>query len=134
MAQTNQVLKEALAALEQLPLKLQRQLAERVLATTVAAEETLIVRFQQLSALKRARLTELMDKNNEGRLTRAEKPELCRLSEEVDRVTLSNSKALARVLHPELFNAAGQPVRSRMRGALKSASVRHRAKRRVDQK
>ena len=134
MAQTNQILKDALAVVEQLPIKLQRQLAERVLAATVAEEETLVVRFQRLSALKQARLTELMDKNNEGRLTRAEKPELRRLSEAVDQVTLVNSKALARVLHPEVFNAAGKPVRNRLRGALNSVPVKHQAKRRVDQK
>jgi len=132
MKRTNPALKVALAAVEQLPPKLQRQLAEQVLTSTTSQEDLLVVYLHRLPASKQTRLKELMDKNNEGQLTVAEQSELKRLGERVDELVLANSKALARVLRPELFDERGQPVKRRLRLALKATSVRHNgAKRRA---
>jgi hypothetical protein len=115
----DQSLSVALAAAQQLPLKLQRQLAEQLITTTAAEENLTVVYLQRLSPRKQARLAELMDKSNEGQLNKAERSELKRLGAEVDRMLLVNSQALARALRPELFDKRGQPVRSRFRTALK---------------
>jgi hypothetical protein len=64
MSQTNQALEVALAAAQQLPLKLQRQLAERLMAATAPEENTIAVYLHRLSPHKQARLADLMDKNN----------------------------------------------------------------------
>lgn len=104
MAMNNQALKVALAAVEQLPVKLQRQLAEHVLLTT-AEEDLVVVYFKQLSTADESRLQDLMDKNNDGQLTPAERAELKRLGAKADQIMLENSKALARASRPELFKA-----------------------------
>ena len=122
MNQSNQALKVALAAARQLPLKLQRQLAERLIAATAPDENTIVVYLQRLSPQKQARLAKLMDKNNEGRLSEAEQLELKRLGSEVDRMLLANSHALARALRPELFDERGRPIKSRFRQALSESS------------
>ena len=121
MKRTNQALKVALAAVEQLPPKLQRQLAEQVLAATTLGEELLVVYLQQLPAPAQARLAELMDKNNEGHLAPAERSELRRLGAKADEITVANSKTLARVLRPELFDERGRPIKGRLRAALGTA-------------
>jgi len=119
---SNQALKVTLAAARQLPLKLQRQLAERLIAATAPDENTIVVYLQRLSPQKQARLAKLMDKNNEGRLSEAEQLELKRLGSEVDRMLLANSHALARALRPELFDERGRPIKSRFRQALSESS------------
>jgi hypothetical protein len=123
MSQLNQALKVALAAVEQLPVKLQRQLAEQVLVRT-ADEYLAVVYLKRLSSADQARLQELMDKNNEGLLTRAERLELRRLGAKVDKIMLENSKSLARATRPELFDEKGKPIKSRIRAALKSDSLK----------
>ncbi len=122
MAQSNQALKVALAAVEQLPLSLQRKLAEQVLVSIAGREGTLIVRFQRLPAVKQARMAELMDKNDDGNITRSELLELKQLNEEVSRIVLANSKTLAQILRPELFDERGQPIKSRNKAASKSSA------------
>jgi hypothetical protein len=113
MTQNNQALKVALAAAQQLPTKLQKQLAERLMKATAPEKNTVAVYLQRLSLSKQARLTKLMDKNNEGRLSQAEQIELQRLGSEVDQMLLTNSQALARALRPELFDEQGKPVKHR---------------------
>ncbi|MCI0691699.1 hypothetical protein L0337_06775 [candidate division KSB1 bacterium] len=107
-----------MAAVEQLPRKQQRQLTERLIATTVLQENTTVVFLRRLSPLKQARLAELMDKNNNERLNRTERLVLQRLGSEVDQILLANSRALAQALRPELFNERGRPIKHRFRHAL----------------
>lgn len=113
-----------MAAVEQLPRKQQRQLAERLIATTVLQENTTVVFLRRLSPQKQTRLAELMDKNNNERLNRTERLELQRLGSEVDQILLANSHALAQALRPELFNKRGHPIISRFRQALNAPKFR----------
>lgn len=124
MNQTDQALKVVLAAARQLPPKLQRQLVERLITANLPDENTIVVYFQRLSPQKQARLAKLMDKNNEGWLSRAEQLELKRLGFEVDQMLLANSHALAHALRPELFDKRGRPVKNRFRQALSEPSSR----------
>jgi hypothetical protein len=118
MNQTNPALKVALAAAEQLPPKLKKQLTERLIAATVLKENITVVYLRRLPPQKQVRLAELMDKNNEGRLSRTERLELEQLGSEVDEMLLENSHALARALRPELFDERGRPIKSHFRYAL----------------
>jgi hypothetical protein len=104
MAQDNQALNVALAAAQQLSPKQQKQLAERLISSAMSDQRTTVVYLQRLSPQKQARLTILMDKHNEGRLSQAERRELQRLGSEVDEHMLVNSQALAKALRPELFD------------------------------
>jgi hypothetical protein len=124
MTQSNQALKVALAAAQQLPPKLQKQLAEWLMRAAISDKNTVVVYLQRLSPHKQARLTKLMDKNTEGRLSQAEQLELQRLGAEVDQVLLANSHALARALRPELFDERGRPMKHRFRQALSESSFR----------
>lgn len=134
MPNGNQALKVALAAVEQLPINLQRQLAEQVLLD-VASDEVLIVHLRRLSPDENARLQALMDKNNDGLLTKSEQQELERLGAKVDELMLENSRLLARVKRPELFDENGDPIKRRIQNALKtSAAKRHGAKRKMAQR
>jgi hypothetical protein len=81
----------------------------------VPGENIVAVYLRRLSRQKQARLTELMDKNNEGRLSRSERSELKRLGFEVDRMLLANSQALAHALRPELFDDQGRLMMRRFR-------------------
>lgn len=135
MAQGNQALKVALAAVEKLPVKLRLELAERVMESVRDGEETLLIRFKWLSAKKQARLQELLDKNNEGVLTPAQKSELERLVEEHDEIVLHNSEAMTRISNPELFDKKGRPVKSRIKAALKALDAKgNRTHRRAEKK
>lgn len=127
MSQANQALTDAIAAAERLPLKLQRHLAEQLLAKTTRKHTTVTIRLQRLPDEQQTRLAELMDKCNEGRLSSSEQTELTRLGSEVDELMLANSAALARALRPELFDAKGRPVTSRLRHAAgqQSSKVGH---------
>jgi hypothetical protein len=129
MSQRNQALKVALAAVEQLPVNLQRQLAEQVLQT-VAADEVLVVPLQRLTPAENTRLHELMDKNNDGLLTKAERQELEQLGAKVDGIMLENSKLLAFIARPELFDEAGNPIKRRLRAAVKASAAKQNGKRR----
>ncbi|HEV8711373.1 MAG TPA: hypothetical protein VGX03_00900 [Candidatus Binatia bacterium] len=129
MTQDSQALKVALAAAQQLPPKLQKQLAERLMRATTPDKNTVVVSLQRLSPHKQVRLTKLMDKNNEGRLSQAEQLELKRLGTEVDQMLWANSQALARALRPELFDKRGRPMKHRFRQALDESSFRRAAPR-----
>jgi hypothetical protein len=124
MSQTNQALTEAIAAVERLPLKLQRELAERLFAKTARERAAVTVRLKQLPHEKQTRLSELLDKSNEGKLSRSEKTELKRLGSELDGVMFANSVALARAVRPELFDAKGRPQRARIHKAIETQSTR----------
>jgi hypothetical protein len=123
--QTDHALRVAMAAVEQLPRKQQRQLTERLIATTVLQENTTVLFLQRLSPQKQARLAELLDKNNDERLNRKERLELQRLALEVDQILLANSHALAQALRPELFDKRGRLIKSRFRQTLNAPSFRH---------
>jgi len=56
MTQNNQALKVALAAAQQLPPKLQRQLAEQLIMTTMPEKSAVVVYLQRLSPQKQTRL------------------------------------------------------------------------------
>ncbi|HMV50445.1 MAG TPA: hypothetical protein PLD20_04675 [Blastocatellia bacterium] len=129
MPQGNQALKVAMAAVEQLPANLQRQLAEQVLQS-VGTDDLLVVRFQRLSPAETKRLQELMDGNNDGLLTTSERLELERLSGKVDEMMLENSKRLARATRPELFDENGNPVEARLKAAAKSLSAKRNGEKR----
>ena len=124
MTQNNHALQVALAAARQLPPKLQQQLAEQLMKATMPDKRTTVVYLQRLSPQKQARLVKLLDKNNEGRLSRAEQLELQRLGSEVDQMLLANSHALARALRPELFDERGRPMKNRFRQALREPALR----------
>ncbi len=112
-------MKVAVAAAERLPLDLRRRLAEQLLAGSTPDAPIITVSLRRLSPAKRDRLATLMDKNNTGRLTRAEQREIDRLGREVDHLLLANSQALARSARPELFDERGRPVQSRLRQVLR---------------
>lgn len=118
MNENDAALNVALAAAKQLPLKLQRQLAERLMRASAPEENTVVVYLRRLPPQKQARLAQLMDKSNEGRLSQAERVELQRIGSEVDQMLLMNSQSLARALRPELFDEQGRPIKSRFRQAL----------------
>lgn len=127
MSQANQALTDAIAAAERLPLKLQRHLAEHLLAKTARKHTTVTIRLQRLLHEQQTRLADLMDKCNEGKLSPSEQTELTSIGSEVNELTLANSVVLARALRPELFDAKGRPVKSRIRQAAgqQSSKVGH---------
>jgi hypothetical protein len=114
----------ALAAAERLPLKLRRQLAERLLSSAATKQNSITIHLRRLPENKHARLAELMDKNCESALTSSEQAELKALGDEVDETMLSNSIALARAARPELFDAKGRLIRRRFRHAVGTTSRR----------
>lgn len=150
MAHPNEALRAALAAAERLPLKLRRQLAERLLSSAAtkqnsqliterdsgrskglnsqdianSAKENITIHLRRLPENKQSRLAELMDKNCESALTSSEQAELKALGDEVDETMLSNSIALARAARPELFDAKGRLIRRRFRHAADRPSRR----------
>ena len=124
MIQNHQALKVALAAVQQLPTKLQQQLAEQLLRELRPEKNTVVMSLQRLSQQKQDRLARLMDKHNDGRLSQAEQKELQQLGVEVDRCLLANSQALARALRPELFDERGRPLKRRFQQSLKDPSFR----------
>lgn len=129
MAQPNEALRVALAAVERLPLKQQRQLAEQLLASGGSKKASVTVRLRRLPQNKQLRLAELMDKNSEGTLTAFERAELKALGKLVDDAMLSNSLALARAGRPELFDAKGRPVKRRLQQAISKRSKREKTRR-----
>lgn len=130
----NQVLKEVMAVAEKLPVKQQQKLAVQLLAKSVDTENSVVLYLKRLSSQKQTRLTELMDKNNEGKISKAEKAELQCLNEEVSQIMLDNSIALARTLRPELFDKRGRPIASRIERELKekSENLKARKKRKIE--
>ena len=125
MAQNNQALKVALAAVQQLSLKQQKQLAERLISSTMSDQRTTVVYLHRLSPQKQARLTVLMDKHSENQLSHSERRELQRLGSEVDELMLANSQALAKALRPELFDERGKLFKQRFQRAFRKPSFSH---------
>ncbi len=123
MTRSERAFRAALAAVEELRPRLQREIVRRLVALTTRDGHTTVVYLQQPSARRRQRLADLMDKSNAGRLTRAERAELNRLGAEVQRLMLANSQALACAARPELFDAGSEPVPHRFREALREASA-----------
>lgn len=139
VAQTNQALKVdldnrhfviALSAAERLPLRVQRELAELLLASAAPEHKTVTVRLRRLPLSKQSRLAKLLDKNTDGDLTKAERAELQNLGKEVDETMLSNSMALARAARPELFDVRGRLIKSRFGQAYGSIATRVKGSRR----
>jgi hypothetical protein len=64
--------------------------------SSLIAFETQETRIRRLSAAKQQRLDELMDGNNEGRLTPDQRQELAGLVREAEEIALSNARQLAR--------------------------------------
>ena len=128
MGHPNQVLKEVMAAAEKLPVKQQQKLAVQLLAKSVDTENSVVLYLKRLSSQKQMRLVELMDKNNEGEISKAENAELQRLNEDVSQIMLDNSIALARTLRPELFDKRGRPIASRIEKELKEKSANLKAR------
>jgi hypothetical protein len=123
MAQPTEALRVALAAVGRLPLRLRRQLAERLLASSGTRENTITVHLRRLPQNKQSRLAALLDKSSEDALTAAEQAELRALGNEADKTMLSNSIALARAARPELFDASGLLIRKRFRHAVGIPSI-----------
>ena len=134
MGHPNQVLKEVMAAAEKLPVKQQQELAVQLLAKSADTENSLVLYLKRLPSQMQMRLKELMDKNNEGLISKTEKEELRSLNEEVSQIMLDNSIALARTLRPELFDKHGRPITSRIERELKerSANLKARKKRKIE--
>lgn len=126
MAQAREVLNVALSAAKRLPSKLQRELAERLLESASTDRDFVTVRLRRLSPRKQGRLSLLMDKVNEGPLTRSERAEIEKLGAEVDETMLANSIALARAARPELFDVRGQLLKNRFRQSVSSARCERR--------
>jgi hypothetical protein len=70
------------------------QVCEVPLSKLIAFEMT-EARLRRLSAAKQKRLDALMDRNNEGRLTPADRKEFQRLVHETEEIALSNARKLA---------------------------------------
>ena len=130
MAQPTEALRVALAAVERLPMRLRRQLAERLLASSETRQNTITVHLRRLPQNTQSRLATLLDKSSEDALTPAEQAELRALGNEADETMLSNSIALARASRPELFDASGLLIRKRFRHAvgIPSTSTRRSAR------
>jgi len=118
MRQSNQALEEAMAVVERLPAKQQRQLAARLLEKSLPDESLLFLYLKRLSSQKQSRLAELMEKHNEGDLTRAEKTELKQLNDEVSQVVLDNSITLAKALRPERLDKRRRRINKQPRRAM----------------
>ncbi|HXG91620.1 MAG TPA: hypothetical protein VNN73_04535 [Blastocatellia bacterium] len=114
-----QALEVALAAAQKLSRPAQHLLAERLLQGVARQSHTIIVPLQQFDVTTQRRFQELMDRNNEGRLTQAERRELASLVRRYEEMMLANSQALARASRPELFDEAGRLVKSRLDQALR---------------
>jgi hypothetical protein len=65
------------------------------------------------------RFQELMDRNNEGRLTPAEQRELHRFVKQDEEMMLANSETLLRASAPKLFDEAGRLAPSRLKNAIR---------------
>jgi len=109
----NKALEVAIAIIDQLPVKLQMQLAKQLLEKASSDENFSVLYLKKLAQEKQNRLAELMEKHNEGETTREEKAELRQLNNEVNRALLDNSITLAKALRPELFNKKHRRIKRR---------------------
>jgi len=72
------------------------------------------VKLQRLDVASQARLDWLLDQNNEGRLTPAEREELQSLITQYEDLLLQNTEALLRATRPDLVDASGRIKRARL--------------------
>ncbi len=87
-------------------------------------ETTISVKLQRLDVESQARLNWLLDQNNEGRLTPAEREELQGLVTQYENLLLQNTAALLRATRPDLVDASGRINRARLtKAARRSAHV-----------
>jgi hypothetical protein len=115
MAQSTPALKEAMAAIERLSVRQQRELTAHLLKQAASDERTFILCLKRLSRQKQERLAALMERNNEGILDKREREELRHLKDEVDRLVLENSIALVHALRPEMPRKANPLTKGRSR-------------------
>lgn len=119
MGKLQPTLKDAWAIATSLPPPERQTLAQRLLQGSAGAgEELVVVILHRFAPSTQARLDELLTKNNEGTLTSEERTELANLVAEYERTMLANTQALLRASRPELFDARGRPVRSRLTRAV----------------
>jgi hypothetical protein len=91
-----------------LPAKAQRQLAETLLRPKQPQdEEVMVVTVRRMDAASQERLQALMERNNQGELNPRERTELEALVARYEALMLSNTEALLRSSHPELFARSG---------------------------
>src|SRR6266568_1907948 len=72
------------------------------------------VELQRLGIESQARLDWLLDQNNEGRLTPAERKELQGVVARYENLLLQNTEALLRATRPDLVGASGRINRARL--------------------
>lgn len=77
-------------------------------------ETTIAVELQRLDVESQARLDWLLDQNNEGRLTLAEREELQGLVAQYENLLLQNTVALLQATRPDLVDASGQINQARL--------------------
>ena len=77
-------------------------------------ETTIAVELQRLDVESQARLDWLLDQNNEGCLTPAEREELQSLVAQYENLLLQNTEALLRATRPDLVDASGRINRARL--------------------
>ena len=91
-------------------------------ATTVAVE------LQRLDVESQARLDWLLDQNNEGCLTPAEREELQGLVAQYENLLLQNTETLLRATRPDLVDASGRMHQARLtRAARRTARFLHQS-------
>lgn len=103
-------------------LKSLKGTVERGKSTTTRKETNVTVQLRRLSKSKQSRLASLLDKSNDGTLTRTQRMELQKLCKEADDMMLANSMALARAARPELFDGRRKLINARFRQAFGSTS------------
>jgi hypothetical protein len=87
-------------------------------------ETTIAVELQRLDGESQARLDWLLDQNNEGRLTSAERKELQSLVAQYETLLLQNTEVLLRATRPDLVDASGRINRARLtKAARRTAQV-----------
>jgi hypothetical protein len=85
---------------------------------------TISVELQRLDADSQARLDALLEQNNEGCLTPAEREELQDLVAQYERLLLQNTEVLLRATRPDLVDTSGKISRSRLtKAARRTADV-----------
>ena len=80
-------------------------------------EQVVSVKLRRLAPDRQARLDHLMEKSNEGVLTRDERDQLRSLVAEYEAALVQNSEALLRATRPDLVSASGQIDRALLASA-----------------
>lgn len=89
---------------------------------TSIRETAISVELQRLGIESQARLDWLLDQNNEGRLTPAEREELQGLVVQYENLLLQNTEALLRATRPDLVGASGRINQARLTRAARCAA------------